>query len=142
MSKSQSPIGYTSLAKMKAKLPVIIVALCFCTMTFSVAAQSTIEQIVLEPAAGLTDEFVSEVDILFVYDANLLNQLPFTQFDWVSGKDAYLEREDNLLDMVQFKIDPSSPRTEVNSLLGSKKRLEIWCTQAMRIRSLKHSILV
>ena len=92
---------------------MVLVALCCWTMAFSAAAQSTIEQIALEPAAGLSDEFVSVVDILFVYDANLLNQLPFTQFDWVSGKDAYLEREDNLLDMVQLRIAPNSPRTEI-----------------------------
>ena len=79
-----------------------------------VSAQSSLSQINVEPAAGLPNGFVTEVDILFVYDANLLNQLPFTQFDWVSSKELYLEREDNLLDIITLTVKPDSSVVPIN----------------------------
>ena len=71
-------------------------------------AQNSLEQIQIQPAPGLPDSFLAEVDILFVYDEALLNQLPFTQFDWVSSKDKYLNRDDNLLELAQFRITADS----------------------------------
>jgi hypothetical protein len=79
-----------------------------------VGAQSSLSQINVEPAAGLPNGFVTEVDILFVYDANLLNQLPFTQFDWVSSKELYLDREDNLLDIITLTVKPDSSVVPIN----------------------------
>lgn len=76
-------------------------------------AQNSLEQIYIQPATGLPVNFNSEVDILFVYDDSLLNQLPFTQFDWISSKDEYLDREDKLLELVQFNIVADSELQEV-----------------------------
>jgi len=72
------------------------------------AAQNSIARIDIQPAAGLPEEFVSDVDVLFVYDNALLNQLPFTQFDWVSSKEEYLDRADDLLELLQFHIAADS----------------------------------
>lgn len=80
---------------------------CLTNPTLS-TAQNSLEQILIQPATNLPGDFTSDIDILFVYDGDLLNQLPFTQFEWVSSRDQYLNQASDLLELTQFHVISTS----------------------------------
>lgn len=69
-------------------------------------ADNALRELQLQPATGMPVEFYSEIDILFVYDRGLLNRLPFTQFDWISGRENYLNVEQ--MDLRQIQLSGES----------------------------------
>ena len=91
--------------KLFASLLLLVLSLAFPNPFYG---QNSLVQISIQPATGLPADFISDVDVLFVYDNTLLNQLPFTQFDWISSKEEYLDEADNQLELIQFRISAQS----------------------------------
>jgi len=97
--------------KLFASLFLLVISLAFPNPFYG---QNSLVQFSIQPATGLPADFISDVDVLFVYDNTLLNQLPFTQFDWISSKEEYLDGADNQLELVQFKITAQSELQQVS----------------------------
>jgi hypothetical protein len=85
----------------------------------SALGETTLEQITLLPDVSLSDGFHSEVDLLFVFDSGLVNALPFTQFEWISGRSDYLA-ESQALEVVTVVVDSETGPVEIH-LTGQQR---------------------
>jgi len=61
-------------------------------------------QISLVGAENLEEDFTAEVDIVFVYEVSVLNQLPFEQFDWISSREQEKIRFGNRIDVISLQV--------------------------------------
>src|SRR5210317_398073 len=86
-------------------------------------AQHQLENINVTLAADLSDQFLSEVDLLFVYDLALLNQLPFSQFDWISSREQFLNASADQLDLIQLTITAEFQESQLT--LPDRSRLAV-----------------
>jgi len=112
----RQPYWYWHSHKLFACLLLLVISLVYPIPFYG---QNALVQISIQPATELRADFISDVDVLFVYDNALLNQLPFTQFDWISSKEEYLDRAGNQLELVQFRI---SAQTELQQVLLSQQQ--------------------
>jgi hypothetical protein len=55
-------------------------------------------------AENLEEDFTAEVDIVFVYEVSVLNQLPFEQFDWISSREQEKIRFGNRIDVISLQV--------------------------------------
>ena len=74
-------------------------------MTFALeSAFGQPAQISLVGAENLEPDFAAEVDIVFVYETNVLNQLPFEQFDWISSREREIIRFGTRIDVISLQV--------------------------------------
>lgn len=73
--------------------------------TGSVLAQ--IESISVSSASNLDSDFTAEVDIVFIYSDDALNQLPFEQFAWISTREEQIEKFAEEIDVVSLNLEGS-----------------------------------
>ena len=79
----------------------------FCTFLMTFALESVFGQpvqISLVGAENLEEDFTAEVDIVFVYEVSVLNQLPFEQFDWISSREQEKIRFGNRIDVISLQV--------------------------------------
>jgi len=67
-------------------------------------AQGEVNRITLQPSIDLPTQLVAEVDILLVYDSSIMTQLPFTQFEWISNRQSFIELFSGNMDVLHFTI--------------------------------------
>lgn len=86
-----------------------VVLLVACTVgPLHIGAKNNLQQLSLVALAEANQQTATTVDVVFIYDANLINALPKTGAAWFAKKEAFVNQYSQRIDITTFEMSPLS----------------------------------